>query len=149
MARVNLDISKSLDITCRRGDSFSLTLTLKDSSGNAINLHGGNEATFYMLVTKANPAVVALATDGLEESADRLAEISVSITDASDTTSSDATGIVKFEASAADMKAVDSGRYKYDIQYVDTNAANNVDSANKATTILTGSFVINSDASNV
>ena len=102
-----------------------------------------------MLVTKANPAVVALATDGLEESADRLAEISVSITDTSDTTSSDATGIVKFEASAADMKAVDSGRYKYDIQYVDTNAANNVDSANKATTILTGSFVINSDASNV
>jgi len=36
--KVNLDISEPLDITCRRGDTFSLTLTLKDSSGTAIQL---------------------------------------------------------------------------------------------------------------
>ena len=34
-SKVNLDISERLDITCRRGDTFSLTLTLKDSSGTA------------------------------------------------------------------------------------------------------------------
>ena len=39
MAKVNFDTSKKLDITCRRGDSFSLELTLKDSSGNLLNLH--------------------------------------------------------------------------------------------------------------
>jgi hypothetical protein len=32
-SKVNLDISERLDITCRRGDTFELTLTLKDSTG--------------------------------------------------------------------------------------------------------------------
>ena len=31
--KVNLDVSEVLDITCRQGDTFELTLTLKDSSG--------------------------------------------------------------------------------------------------------------------
>ena len=35
---VNLDVAEQLDITCRRGDTFSLTLTLKDSSGTALQL---------------------------------------------------------------------------------------------------------------
>ena len=37
-SKVNLDIAEKLDITCRRGDSFELSLTLKDSSGTAIQL---------------------------------------------------------------------------------------------------------------
>ena len=36
--RVNLDTSETVNITCRRGDTFNLTLTLKDSSGTAIQL---------------------------------------------------------------------------------------------------------------
>ena len=36
--KVNLDVAEKLDITCRRGDTFSLTLTLKDSSGTALQL---------------------------------------------------------------------------------------------------------------
>ena len=36
--RVNLDVSERLDITCRKGDTFSLTVTLKDSSGTALPL---------------------------------------------------------------------------------------------------------------
>ena len=36
--KVNLDVSEKLDITCRRGDTFSLTVTLKDSSGTALTL---------------------------------------------------------------------------------------------------------------
>ena len=35
---VNLDVAERLDITCRRGDTFSLTLTLTDSSGDVITL---------------------------------------------------------------------------------------------------------------
>ena len=38
MSKVNLDVAEKLDITCRRGDTFSLTLTLKDSSGTALQL---------------------------------------------------------------------------------------------------------------
>ena len=30
---VNLDVSEVLDITCRQGDTFELTVTLKDSAG--------------------------------------------------------------------------------------------------------------------
>jgi hypothetical protein len=38
MASVNLDIADNLSITCKQGDTFELTLTLKDSSGNALPL---------------------------------------------------------------------------------------------------------------
>ena len=41
-SKVNLDVSEKLDITCRQGDSFSLTLTLKDSSGTAHTLSTDN-----------------------------------------------------------------------------------------------------------
>ena len=40
MAKINFDISKRLDITVKRGDSFKLELTLKDSSNNPIDLTG-------------------------------------------------------------------------------------------------------------
>ena len=53
MAKVNFDISKRLDITTRKGDSFSLQLTLKDSNGIAINLYGSTgEAEFLMNVRR-------------------------------------------------------------------------------------------------
>ncbi len=35
---VNLDTSDVLDITCRKGDTFSLTINLKSSSGTALTL---------------------------------------------------------------------------------------------------------------
>ena len=51
MAKINFDISKRLDITVRRGDSFKLELTLKDSSDNALNLYGDK---FHFLVRSAS-----------------------------------------------------------------------------------------------
>ena len=36
--KVNLDIAQTLNITCRRGDTFSLIITLKDSSGTGLTL---------------------------------------------------------------------------------------------------------------
>lgn len=145
MAKVNLDISKRLDITCRRGDSFSLELTLKDSSGNAINLHGGTAATFNMLVS--NGTVNAISAGALVLDPAALFTIDPAITDAADTTSDTATGIVKFEATSTDMALVPAGRYKYDIQYIDPNTS--VDGASKHSTILTGFFVVNADNSNL
>ena len=32
---VNFDVTEVLNITCKKGDTFSMTLTLKDSSGTA------------------------------------------------------------------------------------------------------------------
>jgi len=35
---VNLDLSKRIDITCRKGDTFFLTLNITDEDGTAIDL---------------------------------------------------------------------------------------------------------------
>ena len=51
MASVNLDIAQRLDITCRKGDTFSLTLNMTDSAGTAINL---SAYTFTMQVRDAS-----------------------------------------------------------------------------------------------
>jgi len=38
MASVNLDIAQQLDITCRRGDTFKLTMNITDSSNQAVDV---------------------------------------------------------------------------------------------------------------
>ena len=38
---VNLDVSEKLKITTRRGDNFSLTLTLKDNTGTVVDMSSG------------------------------------------------------------------------------------------------------------
>jgi hypothetical protein len=42
MASINLDVAQRLDITCRKRDTFKLTINFADSSGTAIDLSGYN-----------------------------------------------------------------------------------------------------------
>ena len=61
MASVNLDTADNLSITCRQGDTFELTITLKDSSGTALPLVT-DDYKFLMQVRKrggSNNALVA------------------------------------------------------------------------------------------
>ena len=51
--KVNLDVSEN-DITCRRGDTFSLPFDLKDSSGTAIQLDTLGYS--FLMDVKTNPA---------------------------------------------------------------------------------------------
>ena len=46
---VNLDTSDVLNITCRKGDTFSITITLKNSAGTLLTLLT-SEYTFLMQV---------------------------------------------------------------------------------------------------
>tara|TARA_R100001082_G_C4363170_1_gene160394 strand:- start:269 stop:763 length:495 start_codon:yes stop_codon:yes gene_type:complete len=162
MAKVNFDISKRLDITTRKGDSFNLQLTLKDSSGTVLNLYGSDgESKFYMQVrdnmnsTYGNGVIlytVANATGGggTNPSVDEnliSQQLTVTLTDVSGTADADATGIVTISASAADMKLVASGRYVYDLQYEDPG--NTIDSAADRKTILYGTFTVNDDITEV
>ena len=39
---LNLDIAQELDITVRKGDNFSFTVTVKDSNGDAVDISPGN-----------------------------------------------------------------------------------------------------------
>ena len=59
--KVNLDVSERLDITCRRGDSFSITLTLKDSSGTALPLATDN----YSFVMQVRTGINASKAKGI------------------------------------------------------------------------------------
>jgi hypothetical protein len=40
MSKVNLDIAQRLDITCRKGDTFKLQLSVKDANNLPVNTSG-------------------------------------------------------------------------------------------------------------
>ena len=149
MAKINFDISKRLDITVRRGDSFKLELTLKDSSDNALNLYGDK----FNLVVTANPGI-RMASEGDNSSTiagvdTETIKVSPNITDTESTTADTATGKVSFEATATEMKDFVQGVYTYDIQRIDSDSNNNVDSENNTRTILYGNFIVKRDGSTI
>lgn len=140
--KVNLDVSEKLDITCRRGDTFSITLTLKDSSGTAIELDTlGYE---FLMDVKTNPVKTrtgvaqrqVIASSALSKSQskvdDKLSN-GFEFVDISDS------GTVKVKASADVMSEFPVGVYVYDIQQK---------VGDEVTTILRGSFRVNEDISN-
>jgi len=164
MARINFDIAKRLDITCRRGDSFSLELTLKDSSGIPINLFGSEgPAKFHMFAQTPDGKTLVFVTAGSSSTqgfngvtitpniTDDINSTTADTSDASYDASTAAKGIVKFEATALEMKLLLIDPFPsnlvYDIQYVDQAAANQVDSSDNARTILFGNLLIKDDMS--
>lgn len=81
MASINLDISQRLDITCRKNDTFSLDLDIKNSSGSAIDL---TSYTFTMQVKDSTSvgASVIIASSNVSFTADALGNLNVKITGA-------------------------------------------------------------------
>lgn len=140
-SKVNLDVSEKLDITCRRGDTFSLTLTLKDSSGTAIQLSTlGYE---FLMDVKTSPQrtrsglserqVVASSTlSSAQSKVDPKLSNGFEFVDITDN------GTVKVTASADTMKGFPVGSYVYDIQQKVND---------EVTTILRGVFTVNEDIS--
>lgn len=156
MASANLDITERLDITCRQGDTFELTLTLKDSSGSALAL-STDDYKFLMQVrsskspsrTTRSVAARRVPTGGGGGEADPPEEPGEGIIIGS--VGSGSLGPVNFEfknvddsgnvtvfVSASDMRKVRSGKYRYDFQYI-------VGSTHK--TLLEGVFRVNADVS--
>ena len=149
MASVNLDTTNRLDITCRKGDTFSLQLTLTDSSGTALPLATDDYKFLMQVRTRGNNRRAALRVPALigggEDDLDLTGGIAIgsselgvkgpvnfSFNDKNDS------GQVTIFLSANDMRKVDAGRYRYDLQY-------KVGDTEK--TVLEGSFVINEDVS--
>jgi hypothetical protein len=133
--RVNLDTSETVNITCRRGDTFSLTLTLKDSSGTAIQLSTlGYEFLMEVrdqlgVVSSSKNSNIIIGSPGVGRASD---------TGLSFTFTTDDSGNVTITASAESMRSVPAGSYVYDLQQI-------VDGVH--TTIIDGSFVVNEDVS--
>lgn len=116
MASVNLDISQRLDITCRKGDTFKLTLNFTDSSGVAIDLSG---YVFNMDVRDASDSADVISNTVFDY-----------IVNADGTT-----GKLTVAATATEMQ-VTAGTYIYDLQ---------ADVSGTITTWLYGTFTINDD----
>lgn len=136
--RVNLDVSEKLDITCKRGDTFSLGILLKDSSGTAIEL-STNKYEFLMQVrgaknprTKSRPLIMGTAAKGKSaERGGKSLNFTVTVDDSGNAT---------FTAASSIMENVAAGRYVYDIQQIVGDVS---------TTILEGRFIVNEDISNL
>lgn len=140
-SKVNLDVSEKLDITCRRGDTFSITLTLNDSSGTAIQLSTlGYE---FLMDVKTNPSQTrgksvereVIASSALSKSQSKVAD---KLTNGFEFTDIADSGTVKVTASADVMSSFPVGVYVYDIQQK---------VGDEVTTILRGSFKVNEDIS--
>jgi len=156
MSKVNLDVTERLDITCRQGDTFELTLTLKDSSGTGLTL-STDDYKFLMQVRQGKSGRSALTSrraptgpdPGGGGEADPPEEPGEGIVVGS--TGSGVQGPVNFTfqdnddsgnvtvfLSARDMRRVPAGRYKYDFQYIKGATEK---------TVLEGRFTVNSDVS--
>lgn len=149
MAKVNLDTTDRLDITCRRGDTFELTLTLKDSSGSGLNL-ATDDYQFLMQVRGGKPtaSTAQRVPTSTEYGSDRLlppliigsSQLGEKAPCNFTFNSIDDNGNVTVFLSAENMRKIPAGRYKYDLQYVK-------DTTHK--TVLEGRFVINEDISKI
>lgn len=122
MATVNLDTAARLDIVCRKGDSFQLVLDF----GTTVPTSG-----WKMDVETADDGGSSILADTI---------FAYAVSDGDDTNSK-----LTIEASAAEMAAVSSGLYVYDLQNTDTSTT--IDSASKVKTYIYGTFKINEDIS--
>lgn len=151
--KANLDISEKLDITCRRGDSFELTLNIKDSASVALPLVTDSYSFFFQVksvsrVKTSNPSVspsrrTLIAGSTLAESPTKGENVEK---DAESPVFSfvekDDLGNVTLKATADATSRLPVGRYTYDLQY-----QVNVNGFAKTTTILRGNFVVKEDIS--
>tara|TARA_R110000803_G_C11738853_1_gene290733 strand:+ start:24 stop:383 length:360 start_codon:yes stop_codon:yes gene_type:complete len=115
--KINLDNSTRVDITCRKGDTFTLEFTFSDDTGSAIDL------TTY-----------AWKMD-VKETDTSSADI---IADSSFTYNGNAQGVLTITATATVMAAVEGGLYVYDLQSTQAGAVK---------TWVYGLFTINEDVS--
>lgn len=115
--QINLDNSTRVDITCRKGDTFSLELTFTDDNGDAIDL---TSYTWKMDVKETDTS-----------SGDIIADNSFTYTGTS-------AGKLTVAATAATMAGISGGLYVYDLQSTNSGVVK---------TWVYGIFKINEDVS--
>ena len=148
---VNLDTSEVLNITCKNGDTFSITFTLKDSVGVGLTLL--TDEYIFLMQVKSNSTVsrgrsvssLILSTPNsiikpIDTSKDMVGDNSTF-----ESPILDDLGNVTIEASAETMSEVPSGVYAYDIQYI-LPSSTGLDTHK---TVLRGRFSVNADITEV
>ena len=147
---VNLDTSDVLNITCRKGDTFSITLTLKNSSGTALTL--STSAYEFLLQVKSekiikrgrtteSSLILGTASAAKKNQGRAKDQVNVSGELNFEVPTVDDSGNVTIEASAETMSKVPSGTYSYDLQYI-LPSSSGLDTHR---TVLRGTFTVNPD----
>lgn len=157
--KVNFDTAQKLDITCRRGDTFVLTLTIKNSDGDLQDLTSDKFAMQVRdkassdgltgLILSTDPAQQnELSADATATGPALASPVSISFNDptpqkftldrGTSGTAGQYYGVLTISADADAMRKVPSGRYVYDIQRYSA-----ADATQK--TLVTGSFTIKED----
>jgi len=144
---VNFDTTEVLNITCREGDTFSMTVTLKDSSGTGLTFVT-DDYVFYMQVKSVSSSGnlrsgrtierVVLQTPGITKN-----ETSNTLLFESPTL--DNSGNVTIEASAETMSKIKPGTYAYDLKYVKPSSTG----LDTHRGVLRGNFTVNSQVTDV
>ena len=154
---INLDTSQRVDITCRKGDTFELSLTLKDDASTPVSIVNENDS-FKMEVRASDDSNTAYGTTAgdtndniilstLDATSGATKEITVKDSSGVDLPHADGgsaivtDGIVKFAVTSTIMATRPAGLYVYDIEMTDASASN------KVTTLIYGTFKINEDVS--
>lgn len=160
-SKANLDVSEKLDITIRRGDSFELSINIKDNSGNNLPLLTDNYEFVIQIKTpsssgvsrrvpkisqkSATPQRSLIAASSLKESetqnvpVDKEADLPIFSFE-----NRDDNGNVTLRATAANTAALPVGVFVYDLQY--KYLSNGFETV---TTILKGNFMVKEDISTV
>lgn len=100
---INLDISNRVDITTRKGDTFTLQLTFKDENGVVIDLSSGYEWMMQVRETDTSSSTL-LDGDSSDEGANAFGFTGTNA------------GLLTITASASTMAAIQGGLYVYDLQ---------------------------------
>lgn len=124
---INLDTSQRVDIVCKRGDTFSLRLTLTTDQGAAAFTA---DDIFLMQVRDSDVNDSATAAD-------------ITLTTSVDSIDPTAQTYIDFTFDSATMKDIPSGLYVYDIEQQAYDGA----TGPTVSTLIYGTFKVNEDVS--
>lgn len=157
--KANLDVSEKLDITVRRGDSFELSLNIKDNSGNNLPLLTDDYEFVIQVKTPASSTASRRSPQARQTSAipqrSLIAASSLKESETQNVPSNkeadlpifsfenrDDNGNVTLRATAANTATLPVGSFVYDLQY--KYLSNGFETV---TTILKGNFIVKEDIS--
>ena len=126
MAKVNLDSSSRVDIVCRKGDTFELTVDFGQSMSSYID--GGGAFKMEVRTSDDNNtgvAVVSMDTAALTQNSSGVSA-----------------ALLVISKAAASMATVEAGTYVYDLQSTKNPSATPV-----IKTWMSGFFTVNEDIS--
>ena len=127
--KINLDTASRVDVTCRKGDTFSLRLTVTDSSGAA----GFAAGDIFLFQVRDSDTGSLVANDSSDSFAKSVTANSGDVDDV-------ANKYVDITVTAAVMKTMPSGLYVYDVEQ-------KLASDSSVSTLIFGTLKVNEDVS--